>query len=1049
VEAEPAASQTGSLAIAIVGSAETREREVISKQMSDRPSRTPPKLRFPLWLTIPLALMVFVGGATGWSLHLGRIEASQSVRKEAIRDLTWTTSRLASMFEGSFRLGDIQTIQEQMAALGAEREIALAVLVDENHDVLHSMRIAQIGKPLTEVLPEDYKTASPLQPAGLAELRRSMRGQVQPVGAGITLVAAYPLVLGSRHGELRPNRVGYLIVASDHTSTEAKAFRAVAREALGFFTLTSLLGVALGLVFHLVIARRLKRLAQVTQQFAAGTPIRSGITGGDEVGSLAWSIDRMVQEKASADRQLQESEERYRGLFENTHDLVQSVSTEGDFIFVNPQWQAILGYSDDDLKTMKVSDIIHTDSIEHCQEVMQQVLAGKPVPSLEATLLAKDGRSVFVEGKVSPRFADGKVVATHGFFHDITQRKQATVDLAERGSRLQAILSTAAEGIITIDQRGVIESLNAAAESMFGYAPSELVGQNVKTLMPSPFHEKHDGYLVDYARTGEKKIIGQGRDVVGLRRDGTKFPLELSVSEINLADKKIYTGFLRDLTDRQRSEETEQSLGRIVEDSINEIYICSAESMRFIQANRGARANIGYTMDELRELTPVDIGQDFTADSLNELTEPLRSGRKKQLVFETVHRRKDGTQYDAEVHVQLATYQGQAALVAMVLDISKRKSLEQQTRLQGQALDTGATAIAFANPEGNLTYVNQAFRTMWGFAEKDELLGRPITEMSSSGDDVGEVLKGLRERGVWLGERLAKRKDGSTFEIQVSASLVVDDHGEPVTMMASFVDISDLKRVEASLAQLNDQLEQRVEERSRQLRETQQQLVRKEKLATLGQLAGSVAHEIRNPLAIIKNAIYFLDGQDQSDPDVNAAFAEINRALHTSNRIVGELLDFARDPKLEITAVGPREIIDRALSGVEIPDDITVERSCMPSELRIHADAGQIERILINLIQNAVHAMPDGGNLRVHGCYKGEGQFVIEVIDTGHGIEQDHLGKVFEPLFSDKAKGFGLGLALCKRYAELNQGTLSVESRLGVGSTFRLSLPCDGQPKDR
>lgn len=826
------------------------------------------------------------------------------------------------MFERAYRLSDVETIQEQVAALGANRQFTFAVFTDENYKVLHSMRLAEIGKPLQQVLPAAYKEASLLQPDSLTSLRQRMGGQVQASGDGRTLIAAYPLVLGTRSGELRPSRIGNLVLISDYSSTKTEAFQAVAREALSFFALTSLLAVGLGLFFHLAVARRLQRLAFVARAVGSGNMnIRSELRGHDEVALLARSVDQMVADKAAADLQLKESEERYRGLFESTHDLVQSVTAEGRFIFVNPQWKKTLGYSDDDLQHMTAFDLIHPNSLEHCQALFQRVMSGESVPWLDATFVAKDGRRVVVEGNVAPRLSNGKVVATHGFFRDVTQRKEEQAALQERQSRLQAILSTAVEGIITIDERGTIESLNPAAESMFGYTATEVVGHNVRTLMPSPYHEEHDSYLANYHRTRVKKIIGIGRNVVGKRKDGTEFPLELSVSESAFADKRIFTGFVRDLTERQRSEEIEQSLGRIVEESINEIYICSAATMRFVQVNRGARENIGYTMDELRELTPVDIEPEYTAESINELVVPLLSGEQKQLVVETVHSRKDGTLYDAEVHVQMSTYQGQPAFVAMVLDITDRKKSEE------------------------------------------------------------------------------------------------------------------------ALARLNEELEHRVEERTRQLQDTQEQLVREEKLVTLGQLAGSVAHEIRNPLAIIKNAAYFLDSKEDGDQDVRDAFGEINRALYTSNRIVGELLDYARDPRLETTDFSPDEVVRRALSVVTIPANIHVHRDDGPPDVRFRADAGQIERILINLIQNAVHAMPEGGRLTIQCRPVADGQVEIEVKDTGHGIEKDDLGKVFEPLFSKKVKGIGLGLALCKRYAELNHGKLSVESERNQGSTFRLTLP--------
>src|SRR5438477_6370238 len=134
------------------------------------------------------------------------------------------------------------------------------------------------------------------------------------------------------------------------------------------------------------------------------------------------------------------------------------------------------------------------------------------------------------------------------------RRNLAEAALRDNEERLRAILETAVEGIITIDERGIIESLNPAAEKIFGYQAQEVVGKNVKILMPTPYRDEHDGYLANYLRTGRARIIGIGREVVGLRKDGTVFPMDLSVSEVRLAHKRLFTGFVRDISDRKRLE---------------------------------------------------------------------------------------------------------------------------------------------------------------------------------------------------------------------------------------------------------------------------------------------------------------------------------------------------------------------------------------------------------------------------------------------------------------------------------------------------------------
>jgi len=151
--------------------------------------------------------------------------------------------------------------------------------------------------------------------------------------------------------------------------------------------------------------------------------------------------------------------------------------------------------------------------------------------------------------------------------------------LSDSEERMRAILDTAVEGIITIDERGLVESMNPAAEQVFGYKEAEVIGQNVKLLMPSPFREDHDRYLQNYTKTGHAKIIGIGREVVGRRKDGSVFPMDLSVSEVRLAQKRLFTGFVRDITERKRAEERLAELADSLADKNKEleaiVYIAS------------------------------------------------------------------------------------------------------------------------------------------------------------------------------------------------------------------------------------------------------------------------------------------------------------------------------------------------------------------------------------------------------------------------------------------------------------------------------------------
>ena len=176
--------------------------------------------------------------------------------------------------------------------------------------------------------------------------------------------------------------------------------------------------------------------------------------------------------------------------------------------------------------------------------------------------------------------------------------------LHDSEQRLRAILRTAVEGIITIDEQGRVESINAAAERMFGYTAAEVVGHNVSRLMPSPYREQHDGYLGNYLRTGQAKIIGIGREVVGQRKDGTLFPMDLAVSEVRLANQRLFTGFVRDISERKRAEirqsELTQSLAEKNKELETIVYIASHDLRSPLVNIQGFSRELARACERLR-----------------------------------------------------------------------------------------------------------------------------------------------------------------------------------------------------------------------------------------------------------------------------------------------------------------------------------------------------------------------------------------------------------------------------------------------------------------
>jgi PAS domain S-box-containing protein len=174
----------------------------------------------------------------------------------------------------------------------------------------------------------------------------------------------------------------------------------------------------------------------------------------------------------------------------------------------------------------------------------------------------------------------------------IEEHERAEQALRDAAARYRAVVETAVDAIITIDERGAVESLNPAAERLFGYPAAELVGKNISLLMPEPYRSEHDGYLANYLRTGENKVIGIGREVVGLRRDGSTFPMELAVSEVPLGGRRLFTGIVRDISERKRAEERMQASLREKEVLLKEVHHRVKNNLQVVSSllNLGARA---------------------------------------------------------------------------------------------------------------------------------------------------------------------------------------------------------------------------------------------------------------------------------------------------------------------------------------------------------------------------------------------------------------------------------------------------------------------------
>ncbi len=255
----------------------------------------------------------------------------------------------------------------------------------------------------------------------------------------------------------------------------------------------------------------------------------------------------------------------------------------------------------------------------------------------------------------------------------------------------------------------------------------------------------------------------------------------------------------------------------------------------------------------------------------------------------------------------------------------------------------------------------------------------------------------------------------------------------------------ELERAQTELEQWNRELEERVEERTRELREAQEHLVRAERLAVIGKLGAGIAHELRNPLAVINNSAYYLGlkanrADPNADPKVKKHLAIIEREVARSNKIIADLMSFVRVTEFRTEMVDINALVEEALERVETPPTMAVETNLQEDLPKIIGDPGRIQQIFINLLTNAVQAISGEGTLGI-ATHLNNGFVQIAFSDTGCGLSPETKDRLFEPLFTTKAKGIGLGLAISKMLVERQGGHITAHNNVGEGATFVVALP--------
>ena len=315
------------------------------------------------------------------------------------------------------------------------------------------------------------------------------------------------------------------------------------------------------------------------QDLQAPTSAVGSSRAAEEAAHLA-DVNKLLKQEIAHRRRAEEANATFAAIVENSTDSIVGQKLDGTIVTWNKGAEQIFGYTADEACGRPISILFPPELVDEQSRIVQCIRRGEIVRPFETERVRKDGTRIAVSLAVSPiRDSAGRVVGASRIARDITARKAIEQALRESEAKSRAILDTAVDAIITIDSRGLVESFNKSAEQLFGYTPQDVIGKNVSFLMPEPYRSEHDGYLRNYCETGRAKIIGIGREVIAQRSDGTLVPADLAVSEVKLGDRRLFTGIVRDISERKRleqeileiSDREKRRIGQDMHDSLGQL----------------------------------------------------------------------------------------------------------------------------------------------------------------------------------------------------------------------------------------------------------------------------------------------------------------------------------------------------------------------------------------------------------------------------------------------------------------------------------------------
>lgn len=752
-------------------------------------------------------------------------------------------------------------------------------------------------------------------------------------------------------------------------------------------------------------------------------------------------VGRDITARKQAEQAILVGEKRYHRVLDAMIEGCQIIDYDWRYVYLNEVAANQGKYRAEELLNRTMMEIYPGIEETEMFSALKRCMEDRAPSRMENRFVYSDGNIGWFELSIQP--------AEEGIFVlsvDITERKQAEQALRESEKLLREIAANYPNSYISIVNKDLTIGFTSGQEfKKQGLETASFIGLTLEQVFGEHTPLVLENYLKAFggAETEFELFINnqyQWYRVMPLVSEGDKIDSVLAVVE-NITGRRQSEIALQQAEARYRAL-VEQIPAIIYRDSVEHpgqtLYISPQIQSVFgyepgdWMADNDFWAKIMHPDDRERVLADYaqanSTGQSFTA----EYRLAAQDGREVWV------RDEAALIYDPSGNPLF--WQG------VLFDITERKQAEEKLIVSEvryrRLFEAAKDGILILDAEtGIVTDANPFLVEMLGLPQ-EEICGKGLWELGFFKDiaaNKANFLELQKTEFIRYEDLPLETADGRRVQVEFVSNVYQVDHHKVI--QCNIRDITERKQAEEQLARYTEKLEEMVDERTRSLRDAQEQLIRQERLSMLGQVAGSIGHELRNPLGVISNAIYFLKLTlaDSSDK-VKEYLDIIEHETLSSDKIVTELLDFTRIKSMERRQISIPNLADQVFERYPAPASVRAALE-IPADLpEAFADPYHVTQILGNLLTNAYQAMPEGGQLSITASVYGD-MIQITVRDTGVGIPPENLQKIFEPLFTTKARGIGLGLAVSQKLAEANSGRIEVQSEPGTGSQFTLCLP--------